>query len=191
MGRGDEMNSRSIALVIAFLLVPVPVSASTALALDLAALARAADEIVVVEVVGLRAEPFPGGAIVTRVTALVERRVAGRTVIGEAIDVIVPGGELDGLGMLVHGAPRLEPGGRYLLFLRRVSPEYQVVGLAQGAMPLRRSAATGEEVVTTPTNLPGLVREVRGRLEPASPAVARPTPLEQVVVRIDEARHGR
>lgn len=184
------MIRRILALIPICLLVPLAATASTMLALDLGQLTRAADEVVVGEVIGLQAEPIRGG-IITRVTVRVEAAVAGRAGEGDELEIVVPGGEFDGIGMLVHGAPRLVHGRQYLLFLRRHAPEYQVVGMAQGAWPLRRASDTGRLMVTLPPNLPGLVRARDGRLEPARPAIDRPTPLDDVILRVREVHHAR
>ncbi len=175
---------------ILFLFLPAPALGSTMLALDLSELTLAAQEVVIAEVIGERAEPVRGG-IVTRVVVRVEHGVVGRSGPGDELEIVVPGGELDGVGMLVHGAPRLTLGERYLLFLRRHEPEYQIVGLSQGVYRLMRSPETGSLVVSPPENLPGLVRLSEGRFQPAEPAIPRPTPLEDVIARVREAHHGR
>lgn len=181
---------KSALTFIVLLTLPVTAQASTMLALDLAELTLASQEIVVAEVVGQRAEPVPGG-IVTRVVVRVEQGIVGISGAGDELEIILPGGELDRVGMLVHGAPRLTSGERYLLFLRSHEPEFQVVGLAQGAFPLERSVDSGEIVVASPGNLPGLVRLSAGRFEPAQPAISRPTPLDVVIARVQEAHRGR
>jgi hypothetical protein len=184
------MTRRIPLLLTICVMIPTSARASTMLALDLTELARSADVVVVAEVLGLQAEPARGG-IVTRVLVRVETQVAGQSSAGDELELLIPGGELDGLGMLVHGSPRLEPGRRYLLFLRQHTPEYRIVGLAQGALPLQPSGASGGMMVTTPSNLPGLVRLRNGRLQPAQPAITAPTALHDVIATIREARHGR
>ena len=160
--------------------------ASTMLALDLAELTARADDVVLATVIGARAEPARG-LIVTRVLVRVEVTVAGRSGPADELEVIVPGGELDGLGLLVQGAPRLEPGRRYLLFLERTNPSFRVVGMAQGAMPVEEDRR-GRLLVEPPEGLPGLVRPVGGRLVPALPAVSAATLLDEVTARVREVR---
>ena len=156
------------------------------IALDLAELAARANEVVVADVREAVAEPAHGGYIVTRVVVRVVETVAGSSGPADEIDVIVPGGVLDGVGLLVHGAPQLSPGQRYLLFLERTGSAYGVVGMAQGAFEVQRTRS-GDALVVPPTNLPSLVRPREGALRPAGPAIVAPTPLRRVV---DEVRRA-
>jgi len=188
-------TSRPHAVIAAFLLVAstliaAEASATTTIALDLGELSVAADEVVVARVITSTPEPAQG-MIVTRHVVEVESSIAGVAGPWDDLEVITAGGELDGLGVLVHGAPRLRTGQRYLLFLRHTGNAFVVVGQAQGALRVHEDAGTGDTVVEPAEALPSLVRMERGRLVSAIAAVVAPTPLDTVIAAVREARHGR
>ncbi|MFH1177904.1 MAG: hypothetical protein V1750_10900, partial [Acidobacteriota bacterium] len=82
-----------------------------------------------------------GQMLFTRTTFAVTDAVAGEISDGERVVIEVPGGERDGMGWLVDGAPRFTGGESYLLFLDR-----------------------GGHELWRPTMLSyGLLREARGR----------------------------
>jgi hypothetical protein len=164
-------------------------AASTLVALDVDELALAADEVVVATVVSSQAEAV-SGTIFTRYRVRVNTAVGGLSTPGDELEVIAAGGELNGIGVLVHGAPRLTVTERYLLFLRRHHSAHGVVGSAQGALPIREDVHTGDLLVDPPDDLPRLVRHDQGRLIPTAFALTGPTRLEHLLVRIREARHG-
>jgi hypothetical protein len=57
-----------------------------------------------------------GALLVTRTELEVVDRVRGLPAPGDLIELEVPGGELDGIGFVVAGTPRFEPGQVYLVF---------------------------------------------------------------------------
>ncbi len=165
--------------------------ASTALAMDLAELTKTADEIVVATVISMQGEPSRG-RINTRVIVRVQDVIVGNVHPSDELEIIIPGGEFNGIGMLVHGAPRLVMGDRQLLFLKRHDFEFHVVGLAQGALPVQASTVNNSQswLVGPQNHLPGLVRVRDGQLESAAPAVEQSVQLEEIIARIREVRRG-
>lgn len=106
-------------------------------------LARTADAVVVGTVVsrGSRYDDRRPDRIVTDVVVRVERGVRG-DVSGEVV-VTIPGGEVDGMGQIVTGAPVLRPGEEVVLFLHParatpLGPRRAIVGLSQGLFVVHR-----------------------------------------------------
>ena len=84
---------------------------------NLGELARLSRAVVLAEARGSSAE-LQGETPVTVTRFDVVRQVAGEAV-GPTLELRVLGGEADGVGLAVQGAPRFAAGGRYLLFLDR------------------------------------------------------------------------
>ncbi len=106
-------------------------------------LARTADVVVVGTVVSResRYDDRRPDRIVTDVVVRVERGVRG-DVSGEVV-VTIPGGEVDGMGQIVTGAPVLRPGEEVVLFLHParttpLGPRRAIVGLSQGLFVVHR-----------------------------------------------------
>lgn len=97
----------------------------------------AAESELVVEATALSSRTaWVGGRIVTFTELRIERALRARDeLVPAAVTVALPGGELDGIGQRVAGAPRLLVGGRYLLCLSAevLGGARTVVGLWQGA----------------------------------------------------------
>lgn len=185
-----QQFTRIVAITVACFILAISTSdASTFIALDIDDLAMAADEVVVGTVVSSQAEPARG-TIVTRFVVRVETSVSGGTTPADELEIVAAGGELDGIGVMVHGSPRLAVAQRYLLFLRNHQSEYTVVGLAQGALPIREERSNGELLVAPAENLPSLVRRNQGQIISSPSAITSPTRLDLVISRIREARHG-
>lgn len=128
----------------AFLLLPLllglPASSATVERLDHAALTGRAGRILWGDCVATRAE---WNAERTRIFTTV--RFARREVLkGEdeaVVEVKLPGGELDGRALVIHGMPRFEPGQEVVLFLTERHPRSGVslpVGLGQGVFEVDR-----------------------------------------------------
>src|SRR5512136_213129 len=76
-----------------------------------------------------------GSLLFTLTPFRVLQPVAGALEVRERITLEAPGGELDGIGWLVPGSPRFEPGHVYLLFLdQRPTGEWQTRMLAYGLL---------------------------------------------------------
>lgn len=159
--------------------------ASMSLVLTMEGLCRTSDTIVVGQVASSQAEYFQGN-IVTRVSLSVDLPVAGSQG-SDTIEVVVPGGEIDGIGQIVYGAPRLQVNQSYLLFLNS-GIENTIVGLSQGAFPVRE--VNGVPMVQPPENLPALVQYQNGQLVSASAPVTAPVALSDFLHQIREARRG-
>ncbi len=92
----------------------------------------------------------------------------------EDIAIRIPGGEVDGLGMLAFGAPDLRGGDHVLLFLRRdpYARSWHIVGFNQGALSLRLTedgallepSSTTEGSVPTTHSWPVTLRDYRAVL---------------------------
>jgi hypothetical protein len=80
----------------------------------------------------------PERSIETKVRILVDRFLMGAPGDG-TVDLAVPGGEVDGLGLAVSDMPKFAEGTRVLLFLTLADPRSpRVVGLHQGKFTLKQ-----------------------------------------------------
>lgn len=99
---------------------------------DLGELARGSDAVVVAHALS-SASSRRGSLIFTLTDFVVERGVAGSLLPGDLFRVEVPGGEIDGVGLAIAGAPAFESGQSYLMFLhRKPTGEWQPRLLAYG-----------------------------------------------------------
>jgi len=113
-----------------------PAQGSRATAMDLDGLARAADHVVVGEIVDVRgAWDAEYRHIYSTVTIVVSESWKG-TASGQTLTVVQPGGTLGDYVTRVAGLATFTPGERAVLFLRGRTPA-SVVGLGQGKRPLR------------------------------------------------------
>jgi len=83
-----------------------------------------------------------GRRIYRHALVTVEQTHGGRasgTLPGKTLQVVLPGGTLDGIGQLVPGSPELVPGTEVVLFLERVRHGYTPVGLGLGVFRVERS----------------------------------------------------
>lgn len=121
---------------------------------ELAAVSQAT----VVAVAGRSWVETRGETLVTRTRVVVEKNVSGSLSPGNEVILTVPGGELEGTGWLVPGAPSFVDGGTYLLFLERADgdawrPRMLAYGVlegvrgASGEMLLAPVAEAGDLVV--------------------------------------------
>lgn len=110
---------RRLAIGLGLLGAAVTVSATSIVPpANLGELARTSDA-VVVAVAGRSDSVHRGSMIVTRTPFQVAENVAGTPTRGISVTVEVPGGEVDGTGWAVAGAPRFAAGETYMLFLKR------------------------------------------------------------------------
>jgi PKD repeat protein len=106
----------SIALGAAVLTAAAANATSIVPPANLGELARMSDAVVLA--VAGTSETVPRGPLLfTQTSFRVLRSVAGPLEMRDRITVEAPGGEQNGIGWLVPGSPRFEPGGVYLLFL--------------------------------------------------------------------------
>ena len=95
-------------------------------------------DLVVVATVGATESFWRDQRILTRVELGIEDVWHGRA--DQRIEVVTLGGTVGDIGQIVHGAPRLSPGARVVLFLRaRASGELRVLELSQGVFYVERS----------------------------------------------------
>jgi len=123
---------RSVLLISVLAGLWVPLQATTLQQLPLPEMARQSTAIVrgrVVSSSGLRHGP---DVYTVYRLEIAESWKIGKT-FGHNVEVAVPGGVAGGIRQMVAGAPRLQPGGDYLLFLwTGRSGITQVIGLSQG-----------------------------------------------------------
>jgi hypothetical protein len=109
-----------------------PAVAGQAIAASVEDLARSSELVVHGRVVGTTARWTEDGG---RIFSFVEVEVldAWRGTAGRRITVAVPGGQVDGVGQRVSGAPDFQQGEEIVVFLRRAEAgAHRVNGLAQG-----------------------------------------------------------
>jgi hypothetical protein len=153
------------------LLLAAGALASTAVQMDVPGLTRAASDVVRVRVSSSRSAWTEGHRhLITLVEVEVLERWKGSG--PWRLQVVQPGGELDGVGQRVAGVPALAAGEEAVLFLERHGPGHSVVGLAQGVYRVER---TSGEVRAVPAELHGL-----GLVAPQGKAVGprRPVSLD-------------
>lgn len=115
----------------------LPARATTMVPLDLRALTQRAEVVVAGRVLATRASWTSGhDAIYTDVTVHVTRVLTGPLVAGQELVVRTEGGSVDGVGMMVHGAPRFVAGEDVVLFVQRRGAVRWVVGMSQGKLDL-------------------------------------------------------
>lgn len=107
---------------------------------DPATLCALADAVVVAEVTSQETEwaPGPRGDLRTRSWAAVGEVLRGRP--GDTVELLAPGGTLQGLVQTVEDAARLQVDHRYVLLLSREGDAWRVTGGAYGAWALPHGA---------------------------------------------------
>jgi hypothetical protein len=128
---GVKIRASWLLLSAALVLAPLA-RASVAIELTVGDLTREADLVVIGTVSSTRAVwSQDHRRITTRVVLQPEAAWKGR-IPAAGIVVLLPGGQLDGLGQEVSGVPEAAVGERVVLFLRRRGPWFRLVGMAQG-----------------------------------------------------------
>ena len=123
-----------VSLGVAFLAVGVAGAASIVPPENLGELAQMSEAVALVQA-GTSQTVQRGSLLFTLTPFRVLQSVAGPLQVRERITVEAPGGELDGIGWMVPGSPRFEPGHVYLLFLdQRPTGEWQTRMLAYGLL---------------------------------------------------------
>jgi hypothetical protein len=142
--RGPLFAGLAAALLAGLAFAPPGAASSTADPADLPGLVAAAEQIREVQVLETRCARLPDGAIETRYLVSTLSPLKGAAA---AIDeIVLPGGEVAGRGLLIPGMPRLRTGQRALLFLSAPSAArgWRVpVGLGAGAYEVIADSATG------------------------------------------------
>lgn len=124
-------------LTLMALAIAVPGEASVLRGLTARELRLAADTIVSGEVIAVRSVRTER-SIDTVARIRVEATYRGK--VGKTVVVRVPGGERDGLRLVVPGAPRFQRGDTVLMFLSRDGAEYRPIGLFQGVWTIDPTA---------------------------------------------------
>jgi hypothetical protein len=112
---------------------------------------------------------------------------------GEIIEIVTAGGHSEWFSQRVFGAPELEVGGQYLLFLKRhgVNDIVRPIGMSQGAYPVIADPTT-----RTPTAMPSctgarLVQRyggASGRFEETTPWLTEGRSLDEIVEEVRAIR---
>jgi hypothetical protein len=145
---------RMLRALFVFSLLAAGAEASSVVQMDVAALTRAASDVVRVRVSSTEcAWTDQHRRLVTLVQVEVLERFKGQAT--GTLRVVQPGGELDGIGQRVFGVAKLAVGEEVVLFLEQKGPWRGIVGLAQGAYRVER--APGASVArAVPADLHGL-----------------------------------
>jgi hypothetical protein len=129
------------------LVLALPARATTLVALSTPELVDAASVVAIVRIQSVDVKRH-GKRVVTHAVAKVEKSLKGSTD-GASLKIAVPGGELNGWGQRVEGAPVVTAGERCLAFLEPAGASaLQFVGLEQGHLVLAQHAS-GEVVIRT------------------------------------------
>lgn len=123
-----------------------------------------------------RAERTASGGIVTRTTLRIEDVIHGPRAAGQELVLTERGGSVDGLSLIVPGAPRYEPGHRYLVFTEsNAAGEPITFGLSLGRFELVGGRATREGIAGFDPNLEPYVERDRDAAKFAAFLPARVT----------------
>lgn len=108
---------------------------------DPADLCPLADAVVVAEATSAETEwaPGPRGDLRTRTWLAVSEVLRGSP--GDTVELLAPGGTLQGLVQTVEDAARLQLDHRYVLLLTRTDEAWRVTGGAAGVFPLPHGVA--------------------------------------------------
>jgi hypothetical protein len=115
-----------------------------------------ADSILVGEATDIACHQESEGNIYTQVTLAVEQTVKGET--KEAVNLRVPGGELNGQTSWVEDAPSFRMGERAVIFLEEREGIFTVVGGFQGKFTIDNNMVSGN------TPLTEFIDQIRGIL---------------------------
>lgn len=109
---------------------------------------------------------------------------------GGTVTIRQAGGERDGMGFRVIGAPEFAPGERVVLFLQEIQGLRIVVGLKQGKLPVEKDPKTGE--LKARRDLSGLgIAEDTGVHKHAGDEPGDTIPLADLKQRVQEAADAR
>lgn len=136
----------SLALALALVLIPLlptPAGATVMKYMSVEELARASSDVVRGSVLGQTSRwSDDGKGIVTFVDVLVLERVKGHRPLPQVIQIVHPGGELDGTRMMIVGGPVYRDGEEAFFFLSPYSndpidaDEVSLIGGKMGKMPV-------------------------------------------------------
>lgn len=183
-----KKNTRTSGLLLAAmgaLLVSLPAAGTTLLALSLEDLTLDADHIITGRV--LDSTPIlEDGRIYTLHRVQVDEDLDGILEEGEIVEMVTAGGRSEWFSQKVFGAPELEVGGRYLLFLREygVSGAVRALGMSQGVLPVVEDPRTRLSTVNPSPFSARLVRRFGGEtgsLEEAEPWLTEARSLDDVI----------
>ena len=164
------------------LLLALPALATTLVAMDVPALTRASRSVVQARVTSVSSQRAPSGRITTVVALQRLETWAGPD--ASTLQIRVPGGEFEGTGQRVEGAPSFVPGEEVVLFLAARGPELQPVGLAQGVWRVDRSG--GAAALVRPEPLDGVL--LVGPDAVGTAALRIPMTLDQLRAQVRAAR---
>lgn len=125
-------------------------------------------DLVMVGVVRRSRSHWIAGRIYTDVEVQTQTVVRDRFGAGTTVTVRTPGGVVGDVGQRVEGAPVLEAGRRYVLFLRRGRDgTYETIGFSQGVLPVREASTPGTSAIVLPAQTDGmlLIDSTRSRPE--------------------------
>jgi hypothetical protein len=117
-------------------------------------LADEADVVVLGEVTDITSYQDDDG-IYTIVTLEVEQAIKGET--GQEVEVRVPGGEVNGIGLWVEDAPIFQTGERVVVFLEETNAALEVCGWSEGKFTIE-----GDRVVKLDQSLDNFIAEIEG-----------------------------
>jgi len=131
--------------VFLLLLIPAAMRATTLLPMYMDDLTAASQTVAYGTVIASRVEWDQGrNWIYTIYTIQPAQYLKGQ--LGTAFELREPGGELDGIAMVVAGVPHFEVGQEAALFVwTDPTGHHQVSGFEQGAVPIETDAATGSK----------------------------------------------
>jgi len=186
------MRSPHGAFGLACLLVvcaPSAASATIIEAMSLDELVRGADAVALVTCVDERALRDQRNRIVTDYELRLDEVMKGSAAPGSHLTMRRLGGIIGDLGMRVEGEPSMQPGQRYVVFLRRLpgGGPLRPVGMSQGVMPVEETRG----VLTVQPGAAGLSlvqRGAGGGLHPAPAALLHAESFERLRERVEESR---
>lgn len=124
------------------------------------------DDVVIATALAARAERTETGGIVTKTTLVIEEVLKGDRAAGQELVLTERGGRVDGLSLFVSGAPRYEPGRRYLVFTESNADGDPITfGLSLGRFVLEGELAVREGITGFDQNLEPHIEQARDARE--------------------------
>jgi hypothetical protein len=141
-----QMRNRILVLAMILLLAASALQATTLIPMFLDDLTAASQTVVYGKVIGSRTEWDAGHKwIYTIYTIQSSEYLKGS--LGPSFELTIPGGERDGVELIVEGAARLESGQEAVLFVwTGPDGKHQVTGFEQGAVPVATDPSSGAKV---------------------------------------------
>jgi hypothetical protein len=165
MRTNQRAKRRVIGILFVFLALPLTTVMAQVTQSSMEQLAKESDAVVVGKVAGLSPEwNSTKTRIQTRVTIAVDQSVKGDPSL-KSMTIVVPGGEVDGVGEVYSHAPRFLRDEDVVVFAKKsTSGTFQVANGNQGKFTIQKDDISGRMVVDGANTLEALTTKVKSAL---------------------------